>query len=338
MGPIPGAVVSLSTIGIPALEAVYEQDFLPCSYGFRPGRGAHDALRELNRVLWNGEASWVLEAEIESFFDSIDRSMLKEILGLRIADKAIHRLVGKCLRVGVLDGEEFSEPNEGTVQGSILSPLLGNIYLHHVLDAWFEEEVKPRLRGKASLICYADDFVICFERKDDAERVMEVIGKRMQKYSLRLHPEKTRLTPFRKPPRDGDDRKGPATFDFLGFTLHWRRSHTGAWALGMKTRRARLRRAAQNVSEWCRRHRHLPVPAQHAALCRRLNGHFNYFGVNGNLRSLARLVQATRRAWFKWLERRSQRRNITWERFNDLLRDHPLPEPSVRVQIWQTAR
>ncbi|WP_075097699.1 reverse transcriptase domain-containing protein [Sandaracinus amylolyticus] len=227
--------------------------------------------------------------------------------------------------MGVLDGAEYSEPDEGTAQGSILSPLLGNIYLHHVLDAWFEAEVKPRLRGRATLNRYADDFVICFERKDDAERVMKVIEQRMQKFGLRLHPDKTRLFPFEKPPRNTDDRKGASTFDFLGFTLFWRRSHTGAWALGMKTRRARLSRAFVSVAEWCRSHRHLPVEAQHKALCRRLNGHINYFGVNGNLASLARLLQWTRRVWHKWLDRRSQRSRMTWARFDQLLNRLPLP-------------
>jgi group II intron reverse transcriptase/maturase len=319
------------------LEAIYEQDFLPCSFGFRPARSAHDALRELNRILWASEAGWVLEADIESFFDSIDREMLKEILRRRIADESFLRLVGKCLHVGVLDGEEYSEPDEGTVQGSILSPLLGNIYLHHVLDVWFEEEVKPRLRGRAALIRYADDFVVCFERKDDAERVLEVIGQRMQKFGLRLHPEKTRLFPFRKPPRDSAAKKGPTTFDFLGFTLFWRRSHTGAWALGMKTRRARLARAFMAVADWCRRHRHLTVEDQHAALCRRLNGHFNYFGVNGNVSSLERLLQWARGTWRKWLNRRGQRASMKWERFDRVMKRFPFPRAFVRVQIWLTA-
>lgn len=319
------------------LEVIYERDFLSCSYGFRPGRGAHDALRELNRIAWTGEVGWVLEADIESFFDSIDREMLTEILRRRIADESLMRLVGKCLHVGVLDGADYSVPDEGTAQGSILSPLLGNIYLHHVLDVWLEVEVRPRLHGKATLIRYADDFVIGFERKDDAERVMKVIGQRMQKFGLRLHPDKTRLLPFRKPPRDSAASKGPSTFDFLGFTLFWRRSHTGSWALGMKTRRARLSRAFVSVSEWCRDHRHLPVETQHAALCRRLNGHFNYFGVNGNLSSLERLLAWSRGVWRKWLDRRSQRARMNWERFGHVLRRFPFPRASVRVQIWLRA-
>ncbi len=166
------------------LEAIYEQDFLDCSYGFRPGRSAHDAVRALDRAVYQGKVSWILEADIVSFFDSLDRTKLKEMLQIRVADGSLLRLVGKCLHVGVLDGEEYSEPELGTTQGSVLSPLLGNIYLHYVLDVWFERDVKPRLRGAATLIRYADDFVIGFERHDDAVRVLEVLGKRMERLAM----------------------------------------------------------------------------------------------------------------------------------------------------------
>lgn len=319
------------------LEAVYEQDFLDGSYGFRPGRGAHDALRELNRILWTGEASWILEADIESFFDTIDHEKLMEILQMRVADGSLLRLIGKCLQVGVLDGEEYAEPEAGTAQGSILSPLLGNIYLHHVLDTWFERDVKPRLRGRAKIVRYADDFVIAFEREDDARRVMERLGKRMDRFGLRLHPDKTRLLPFHKPPRDQSGGKGPATFDFLGFTLFWRKSHTGSWALGLKTRRSRLARAISALYDWCRRHRHEPIEAQHATLCRKLNGHYGYFGVNGNGRSLNRVLIHAATAWWKWLNRRGQRSRMTVDRFRDMTKRFALPKPRIRVQIWLRA-
>lgn len=317
------------------LEAIYEQDFLDCSYGFRPGRSTHDAVRTLNQIVFRGEVSWILEADIMSFFDSVDRTMLVELLQAQIADGSLLRLIGKCLHVGVLDGEEFTRPEIGTAQGSVLSPLLGNVYLHYVLDRWFETEVKPRLRGRATLIRYCDDFVIGFEREDDARRVLEVLGKRMERFGLSLHPDKTRLVPFRRPPAEQQDGKGPATFDFLGFTVHWARSREGRWVMRCKTRSASLRRAIQSVYAWCRSHRHLPVKDQHDALSRRLRGHFNYFGVSGNFRSLALLVQATERAWYKWLRRRSQRTSLTWERFGDLLRQLPLPRPRITVRIWE---
>ena len=316
------------------LQAIYEQDFLDFSYGFRPGRSAHDAVRALHQVADKGEMNCVLEADIRSFFDCVDRTALLEMLQERVADGSLLRLVSKCLHVGVLDGEEYSTPELGTAQGSILSPLLGNIYLHYVLDLWFTQEVQPRLRGKACLIRYADDFVICFERRDDAERVMGVLPLRMQRYGLTLHPDKTRLVPFQRPPLGQQDGKGPATFDFLGFTLYWRRTRQGRWRLACKTRRARLGRAIQGVYAWCRSQRHEEVAAQHAGLRSRLQGHYNYFGVNGNLKSLACLLWHARRAWYKWLNRRSQRTRWTWERFQDLLRDFPLPTPRVMVQIW----
>ena len=318
------------------LEAVYEPVFLDVSFGFRRGRSAHDALRALNRALYKGEVSWILEADIVSFFDSVDRRMLMEMLQERVADGSMLRLVGKCLHVGILDGEEYSEPEGGTVQGSSLSPLLGNVYLHHVLDLWFEREVLPRMRGKAHLVRYADDLVIGFEREDDAKRVMDVIGRRFERFGLRLHPDKTRLVPFARPPSGQTSGKGPATFDFLGFTLYWGRTRQGRWVPAFKTRKARLRRASTAITDWCRSHRHLPVKQQHAALVRRIEGHCNYFGVNGNSRSLERLLFHVRRAWHKWLSRRSQRAYLNWTRFNDLLRDFPLPRPTIRVQIWAT--
>jgi group II intron reverse transcriptase/maturase len=331
------------------LEAIYEQDFLDCSYGFRPKRSAHDAIRTLDRIVHRGEVNWILEADIVSFFDSLDRKKLKEMLEVRVADGSLLRLIGKCLQVGVLDGVELSMSESGTAQGSVLSPLLGNVYLHYVLDLWFEQEVKPRLRGRATLIRYADDFIIGFEQEDDARRVMGLLGKRLGRFGLALHPDKTRLLPFRRPPAGQKGGKGPraskarealatasaaATFDFLGFTLYWARTRKGRWGMFCKTRNASLRRIIQSVYDWCRRHRHLPVKAQHAALTRRIQGHFNYFGVSGNFRSLLLVIEQAKRSWYKWLCRRSQRKRLTWERFADLLRDFPLPRPRITVRIW----
>jgi RNA-directed DNA polymerase len=316
------------------LEAIYEQDFLECSYGFRPGRSAHDAVRTLTRSVDQGEVRWIFEADIVSFFDSLDRTEFKKMLEVRVADGSLLRLIGQCLHVGVLDDEAVVEPELGPVQGSVLSPLLGNVYLHYVLDRWFATEVKPRLRGKATLIRYCDDFIIGFEREEEARRVLAVLEKRLGRFGLTLHPDKTRLLPFGRPPQAQQRGKSPATFDFLGFTFYWGRSRKGYWRIGCKTRRASLRRAKQAIYDWCRRHRHQPVEAQHAALGRRLRGHFNYFGVNGNFQSLLRLIEATKRAWYKWLCRRSQRKRLTWERFTDLLRQRPLPRPRITVRIW----
>jgi RNA-directed DNA polymerase len=316
------------------LEAIYEQDFMPCSYGFRPGRSAHHALSAINQMMGRERVEWILEADITSFFNSLDRSRLKEILRERVVDGSLLRLVGKCLHVGILDGEEYSEPNEGTVQGSSLSPLLGNVYLHHVLDRWFEQDIRPQLVGHARLIRYADDFVAGFTRKEDAERVLSALTQRMAEYGLTLHPDKTRLIPFGRPPKGQKDGKGPATFDFLGFTHYWRRTRTGSWAVGVRTRKARIQRALSVLRDWCRRHRHEPLKEQHAALSRRLRGHYQYFGVNGNYGSLTRILDHTKRIWLTWLRRRGQRVRLTWERFGDYLKSFPLPEPRIVVQIW----
>jgi RNA-directed DNA polymerase len=318
------------------LEMAYEPQFRDVSHGYRPRRSGHDALRALNGPLLRGEVRFVLEADISSFFDSIDRKMLMEMLQERIADGNLLRLIGKCLHVGILEGTELSEPELGTVQGSVLSPILGNVYLHHVLDVWYERQVKPRMRGKTTLVRYADDFVICFECEDDAKRLMAVLGSRFERFGLKLHPEKTRLLPFHRPNMVQQGGQKRVTFDFLGFTLYWRRTRAGRWVPAFKTRKARLRRAMKAAEEWCRRHRHKSVKDQHAMLKRKLVGHYNYFGVNGNLRSLAMLMHKVRRSWRAWLSRRSQRGHINWTRFQEMLRVFPLPVPRIRVQIWGT--
>jgi group II intron reverse transcriptase/maturase len=315
------------------LETIYEQDFLGCSYGFRPGRSAHDAVRDLNDGLMRGHANYIVEADIVSFFDSIDRKMLMEMLRGRIADETLMRLVGKCLHVGILEGERYLETDEGTAQGSSLSPLLGNVYLHHVLDVWYARDVRPQLKGRSALVRYADDFVLCFELAEDAQKVWTMLGERFAKFGLALHPKKTRSFRFQAP-RDGDG-EGSACFDFLGFTVHWQKARkAGRWRVAWRTRGVRLRRAINAAVEWCRSHRHLSVEEQRTALARKLNGHYNYFGVNGNVDALARLHFAVERAWQKWLNRRSQRSRMTWERFKQLLAKHPLPKPTVRVLIW----
>ncbi len=316
------------------LETIYEEIFMDFSYGFRPGRSAHDALSALDRCIHRERAQWILEFDIKSFFDSIDRAKLKDMLQEQIADRSLIRLIGKCLNVGVLEAEELQRPEVGTVQGSRLSPLLGNIYLHHVLDKWFVEEVAPRMVDKAIFIRYADDGVFGFRNRSDAERVMAVLGKRLARYGLALHPAKTRLLDFRRPPKEQKGGKGPDTFDLLGFTLYWRRSRGGKWYLTSKTKQARVHRTKKDLDDWCRRHRHLSVKAQHEALVKRLQGHLNYFGVRGNTNSLSQVIQSLRRSWFKWLNRRSNRSRLTWERFVELITQYPFPPPKADKALW----
>lgn len=316
------------------LGVLYEPVFLPCSYGFRPGLSPHDAMRAVYEMASREGVSWIVEADIQSFFDSIVRKKLQEMLKKRIADSSLMRLIGKCLHVGVLDGEDFTKPEEGTVQGSIISPLLGNVYLHYVLDEWFENRVCPGLIGRARLIRYADDFIIGFTHKRDAERAMEELVERMAEYGLTLHPDKTRLVRFTRPRWGKMPKPAPESFDFLGFTVFWTVIRKYESRPAMKTSKARLRRALAAWGEWCRRHRHRPLEEQHAALSTRLQGHMNYFGVNGNSRSLKQVRYWVERLWFKWLNRRSQRKSYTWERFNRYLRRFPLPSPKIRVAIW----
>ncbi len=319
------------------LEAIYEQDFLDCSYGFRPGRSAHEALQALNGAVDRGEVNVILEADIVSYFDRIDRTKLKQLLEQRLADKSLMRLIGKCLNVGILEEGVETSPDRGTTQGSTLSPLLGNVYLHHVLDVWFETDIRPALRGKAILLRYADDVVIGLERPEEAEHVLKLLTERMAEFELELHPDKSRLVDFRRPSGKQPRGKGPDTFDLLGFTHYWRHSRKGNWYMATKTSRSRQRRAIKSVYDWCRRHRHKKVPAQHAALRRKLGGHYNYFNVRGNSAAIGRLAYHARTAWYKWLRRRSQRSRLNWTRFNDLLRDFPLSAPRVGKSLWASS-
>jgi group II intron reverse transcriptase/maturase len=267
---------------------------------------------------------WVLEADIESFFDSVDHAKLRDILHRRVRDGVLLRLIGKWLNAGVLEAGNVHHPEAGTPQGGVISPLLANVYLHEVLDEWFEHEVRPRLSGRSSLVRYADDFVMLFEQEDDARRVMDVLPKRFGKYGLRLHPGKSRLVPFRRPSLPSRDDDGPGSFNLLGFTHFWAKSRKGAWVVKRKTMSARFSRALRDIAAWCRAHRHLPLREQHVALSRKLRGHDAYYGITGNSPMLAALRHWTRRIWQKWLARRSNR-PWTWERMDRALAAFPLP-------------
>lgn len=318
------------------LEAVYEQDFLSCSYGFRPGRSAHDALADLRKGMMAMGGGWVLDADIRGFFDNLDHAHLRGFLDKRVRDGVIRRVIGKWLKAGVLEDGSVRRSTTGTPQGGVISPLLANIYLHEVLDTWFEGEVQPRMRGRCFLVRYADDFVMVFEREDDARRVLEVLPKRFGKYGLELHPEKTRLVSFQEPPyrADGKGRgpggSGPGTFDFLGFTHYWGRTKRGGWAIKQRTASSRLRRSVKAMWEWCRRNRHLPIAVQHRVISQKMRGHYNYYGVTGNSMGLVKYQHAVLRGWRYWLDRRSQRRSMPWDRFWRYLQNNPLPPARVR--------
>ena len=313
------------------LTAIYEQDFLNCSYGFRPGRGAQDALDEVGRVICREPTSCVLELDIASYFDSIVREQLMEMIEKRISDASILRLIRKWINTGVIDEGRLLMSETGTGQGQIISPLLANVYLHHVLDEWIEHDVKPRLLGKVFVIRYADDAVLCFQYHEDAEKVLQVLPKRFERYGLTLHPEKTRLVAFGREALARASRTGTKTetFDFLGLTHKCARSRRGKFTVQVKTMRKRLRRSFKGISEWCREHRHDPVDKQQATLNAKLRGHYQYYGRPTNYRSLWQFYRGVRCVWKKWLGRRTRGRTLTWEKYAQLLQRHPLLRPWI---------
>ena len=316
------------------LEAVYEQDFRPCSYGFRPGRSAHQALDSLWRQTMGMRGGWVVEVDIRKFFDTLDHAHLRDLLRQRIRDGVLLRLIGKWLNAGVLEDGKLTFPDEGSPQGGVISPLLANVYLHYVLDVWFEQEVQPRLKGRAFLIRYADDFVIGFTCEEDARRVLDVLPKRFGRYGLTIHPDKTRLLAFQPPDRsdrsDSSAGSEPGTFDFLGFTHFWGRSRKGVWVVKRRTAPSRLRRALTKIAHWCRLNRHRPIPEQHQTLSQKLRGHFAYYGITGNSEGLRRFRDAVQRTWRNWLCRRTRGRPFSWDLFRRLLGRYPLP-PALTV-------
>ncbi len=311
------------------MGAVYEQDFLPCSYGFREGRNAHDALAQLREQCMTHGIRWIYDADITGFFDNIDRGWLRSFIQRRINDGGIMRLIGKWLHAGVMDGAALSYTDKGTPQGGVISPLLANIYLHHVLDTWFETEVKPRMRGHCFLVRFADDFVIGFQREDDARRVLQVLAKRFARFGLDLHPEKSRLIEFGRPARAQRSGQGANTFDFVGFTHYWARSRRGYWVIKRKTKRKTVTKHIQGIRAWCRRNRHRALEEQHRIISAKLRGHYQYFGVRGNLQALAAVREQVLRAWQYWLHRRSSKHAMPWSKFQALLARLPLPRPRI---------
>lgn len=314
------------------LEPIYEQDFLDCSYGFRPGRSQHQALEKVWAELTRMKGGWVLEVDIRRYFDAIDHGHLREILSHRVRDGVVKRLMGKWLNAGVMEDGCTTHPETGSPQGGVISPLISNVYLHEVLDVWFHEEVKPRLNGQAFLIRFADDALMGFEREEDARRVMAVLSKRFEKYGLTLHPEKTRLIDFRKPKEksdDSDDDSGPGSFDLLGFTHFWAKSRKGYPVIKRKTAKNRFSRALTRIAEWARVNRHKPIGEQHKMLCLKLKGHCGYYGITGNSQALARFRWETGLIWKKWLSRRSQKARLSWEKMTRLMERFPLPPPQT---------
>jgi group II intron reverse transcriptase/maturase len=310
------------------LEPVYEQEFYDCSYGFRPRRSAHQALQKLWECLMQVGGGWVLEVDLRKYFDTLVHAVLREILSQRVRDGVVRRLIGKWLKAGVWEEGQRHEVESGSPQGGVISPLLSNIYLHEALDKWFETVVKARLKGRAYLIRFADDFVMVFELEEDARRVHQVLPKRLARYGLTLHADKTRLMHFGSCRQGGGD-PGDSSFDFLGVTHFWGKSQKGKPVVQRKTASKRYRRGLKAIATWCRDHLHDPVVEQHRQLGVKLRGHYSYYGITGNYRSLHRFKHETERIWRKWLNRRSLKRAMPWERFTRLIQFLPLPSARI---------
>ncbi len=314
------------------LESIYEQDFHDGSYGFRPKRSPHHAMDVLWKETMRIGGGWILEVDLRKFFDTLVHSHLRDLVSHRIRDGVVRRLIGKWLKAGVMEDGNISYPKSGSPQGGCISPILANVYLHYVLDMWFEETVKPQLPGSAKLIRFADDFVIVFSNRDAALQGKEMLTERFTEYGLTVHPDKTRLIDFRHPLNSGRTRDGqskPDTFDLLGFTHYWGKSRKGNWTVKKKTMSKRLTRAVQSIYQWCRDYRHKPVHEQWQKLCQKVRGHYAYYGVTGNGRMLNNFRHETRRAWRKWLNRRNRERKMTWEKFERLEKQYPLPLPKI---------
>jgi RNA-directed DNA polymerase len=311
------------------LGAIYEQDFVEFSYGFREGRSPHHALETIWKQCMNMNISWIVDADVSGFFDSIDHELLRNTIRKRVNDGEVIRLIGKWLTAGVLEEGVLSHSDEGTPQGGVISPMLANIFLHEVLDDWYVKEVKPRLIGKSFLVRFADDFIIGCEREVDARRIMTVLPKRFNRFKLTIHPKKSKLIKFRKTPKGMGDGSGDDTFDFLGFTHYWARSRKGNWAIKRKTVGKRLRRSVKAIWQWCRANRHLPIKEQQRKLNQKLTGHYQYYGIRHNYRMLDMVYRKTIIAWRYWLSRRSTKSNIPWTKFEVLRAAYPLAKPRI---------
>lgn len=316
------------------LSAIYEQDFLPCSFGGRPGRGAHNALSTLNEVIAGKKVGWVLEADLKNFFGSLDHGWLLRFVEHRVGDPRMISLIRRWLKAGILEEDEIHPSEEGTPQGGSISVLLSNLYLHYVLDLWFERVVKSRLRGEAYLVRYIDDFVVCFQYREDAIRFQNVLRRRLEKFSLVLEPTKTKLVEFgrfaaRHACKRG--RRRPETIYFLGFTLYCTRNQKGNFKVGFRTEKSRLQRSMANLSDLMRRIRHLPVRVQAVNLNRVLRGHYGYYGIAGNFRALQKVHRFAERYWRKMLNSRSREGSVTWEIFHEIKEHFPLQRPRLKL-------
>ena len=349
---IPKDGKSMRPLGIPAyedklvqhalkriLEAIYEQDFLDFSYGFRPGRGMHDALRKLTRIIEWGKINYIVDADIKGFFNHVDHEWMMKFLDLRIGDPNIQRLVRRMLKAGIEEDRNFEPTEEGTPQGSVVSPVLANIYLHYALDLWFEIVVKRQCKGQAEIVRFADDFVCCFQHKDDAERFYKALVQRLAKFNLSVAEEKTKIIEFGRYAEENRKKRGmgkPDTFDFLGFTHYCSKSQKGKFRVKRKTSAKKFRQKAKAMKAWIRANRHLDQETFIKTIRAKLRGHYRYYGITDNARKIKSFYLITRNLIFKWLNRRSQRRSMIWDKFAEVVKFFNLPQPRIYVNIYNS--
>lgn len=339
---VPKADGSQRPLGIPSfeekvaqraivllLEPLYEQDFKDCSFGFRPGKSPHLALEQLRTDIMGRSGRWVIDVDLRRFFDTIDKGTLRRLIAKRVGDGVIRKMIDKWLKAGVLENGQLTKSSLGTSQGSVCSPLLANVYLHYALDEWFYDAVLPRLKKRASLIRFCDDFVMVFEDYEDCVRVQRVLRARMGRYALTLHEEKTRLVDFRfKRPQIIAAAKA-TTFTFLGFTHVWGKSKQGKNVVRQYTAKDRYAKALKVLDEWCKINRHRPIEEQHEKLSRKMQGHYAYYGITGNNKRIGQYANQAEKIWQKWLSRRMRGGYIPWERFRQMLQKYPLPMPRI---------
>ena len=308
------------------LSVIYEPNFYDFSHGFRFGHSQHIAIKELRENCIRNNTNWIISADITGLFDNINHGYLRDFLKLRVNDGGIIRLIGKWLKAGVMEEEQYSNSDTGTPQGGVISPILSNVFLHYVLDDWFVKEVQPRMKGRSFLIRFADDYIAGFELESDASRALEAMTKRFDRFCLELHPDKTKLLRFGRPSNQSGRRNKPGTFDFLGFTFYWGASRQGYWVIKKKTAKKRLGRFKRMVWGWCKKNRHKPLQDQYAVLSSKLRGFYQYFGVICNFKAIATAFYRTQRAWRFWLCRRSHKGKVKYE---DLEAKFPLPKPKI---------
>jgi group II intron reverse transcriptase/maturase len=317
------------------LESIYEQDFHEFSYGFRPRRSAHQALRDLRQGM-QSRVHHVIDCDISAFFDNLQHDELLAILRKRVKDGRVLELIESWLKAGIMDGRDMVFPEKGSPQGSVISPLLANVYLHEVLDTWFAEVVTAHCRGKVVMYRYADDFVIGCELESDARRIMKALPQRFAKYGLEINAEKTRQISFRRPPRNYSRRRHgakPGTFSFLGFTHYWGKTRKGWYTIKWRTDHRRLNRCVIAFWQWCRAHRHFSVETQYKALCAKLRGYYQYYGIPFNSAALELVYFKVTRGWRYWLNRRGGRKKLRWTTYQRLISQFELPRPRI-VHGW----